>query len=148
MNDQIFQMLSLSPGPFWILILFFPFNKRAMLAVDVYLLLLAGSFTLMTLPIVPELLPLIAKPEFSSMYDFLSTPKGVLGSWNHMILGDLWIGRWVARDCQRESHRIIVRIIFVIPILFFGPLGLFLYLLYRLIRHRKLSLCDDGQSAN
>ena len=140
MNDIIFQVLSMSPGPFWIMILFFPFHKKAMLAVDVYLIILAAFFTWMTLPVVPDLLPLLAKPEFASMYEFLSTPLGVLGSWNHMILGDLWIGRWVARDCQRESKPLLARIVFVMPILFFGPLGLFFYVVYRGIRHRKLSL--------
>lgn len=140
MNDTIFQILSMSPGPFWFMILFFPFHKKAMLAVDVYLLLLAGFFTWMTLPLVPELLPLVAKPEFPAMYGFLSTPVGVLGSWNHMILADLWIGRWVALDCRKETRPLLARIVFLIPILFFGPLGLFLYLTYRLVRYRRLSL--------
>ena len=140
MNEIVFQILSMSTGPFWFMILFFPFHKKAMLAVDVYLFILATYFTWMTLPIIPELLPLVAKPEFSSMYNFLSTPEGVLGSWNHMILGDLWIGRWVARDCQNEAKPLLTRILFVMPILFFGPLGLFFYLVYRLIRYRKLSM--------
>lgn len=115
-----------------------------MLAVDFFLLALAAHFTWLTLPIVAELLPLIAKPTLEGMRAFLSTREGTLGVWNHMILGDLWIGRWVAQDTVKDSYPLITRLIFIPPILFFGPLGLCFYLIYRMMWKREFSLTGAG----
>jgi len=143
--ESLFQLLSFAPGPFWLLILFLPGNRHAMLAVDGFLVLLAGVFTVLTIPVVPDLLPLLAEPEFSSIRAFLGTELGFVGSWNHMILGDLWIGRWVARDSLRGGKPLLVRLLFLPPILFFGPLGAFLYLVFRMISRRRFSLTDAGR---
>ena len=111
-----------------------------MLAVDLFLLALAAHFTWLTLPIVPELFPLIAEPTLEGMRAFLSTREGTLGAWNHMILGDLWIGRWVAQDTMKDRYPVATRLIFVPPILFFGPLGLCFYLIYRMAWKRAIRL--------
>lgn len=115
-----------------------------MLAVDIFLILLSGLFVALTLPVISELFPLIAKPEFESMHAFLSSKPGFVGSWNHMILSDLWIGRWVAQDTCKGRHGLPVRLLFIPPILFFGPLGLFCYLIFRIITRRRISLTETG----
>ncbi|MEC5129323.1 abscisic acid-deficient protein Aba4 family protein [Verrucomicrobiales bacterium BCK34] len=142
--EKLFQLLSFSPGPFWLLIIFFPMKRSAMLAVDIFLILLSALFVALTLPVISELFPLIAKPEFESMHAFLSSKPGFVGSWNHMILSDLWIGRWVAQDTCKGRHGLPVRLFFIPPILFFGPLGLFCYLIFRIITRRRISLTETG----
>jgi hypothetical protein len=138
--DALFNFLSYAPGPFWLLILFLPRNRKAMLAVDCFLILLSAIFAFHTIPILKEITPLIAKPEFDPIYGFLSTERGVVGSWNHKILGDLWIGRWVAHDSLQSKRPLLVRCLFLTPILFFGPFGLFCYLVFRIISRRQISL--------
>lgn len=129
--ETAFKVICFTPGPFWLALLLFPRHPWAMRAYDVFLFLLSLHFTLLTLPAVPTLLPLIASPEFPPIHAFLSTPIGTLGSWNHMVLADLWIGRWVAHDTLNRPHSSILRLVFIPVILFFGPMGLCFYLIYR-----------------
>ena len=140
--EILFKILSFAPGPFWLLILFLPANRYAMLAVDIFLVLLSGLFAFQAFPVLGEILPLLAKPEFGPIREFVSSEKGFVATWNHMILGDLWIGRWVAHDSLRGRAPIIVRLVFIPPILFFGPLGLFLYLVFRIVSRRQIALAD------
>jgi len=138
--DNIFLFLSYSPGPFWLLIILFPNSRRAMLLVDAFLILLTMIFTTLTLPHIKDLLPIIATPTLGSIRVFLGSPEGTVGTWNHMILSDLWIGRWVALDLLKAHKSVWLRVLFIIPILFFGPLGLFFYLAYRIASQKKMSL--------
>ena len=144
--EKLFQFLSFAPGPFWLLMIALPTKRWAMLAIDVFLIPLSGLFVVCTAPIIGELFPIIAKPEFESMHAFLSSKPGFVGSWNHMILSDLWIGRWEAQDTCKGRHDLLVRLIFIPPILFFGPLGLFCYLIFRIISRRQISLTETGAS--
>ncbi|TNE70648.1 DUF4281 domain-containing protein [bacterium] len=141
-NETLFTILSYIPGPFWLMILFVPKNKKAMLAVDVFLFLMSALFVVQTIPVLSELFPILAQPDFPKMYAFLSSEKGVLGSWNHMILSDVWIGRWVAQDSLQFEKSLIIRLIIIPVILFFGPFGLFFYLLFRMIKKRSISFND------
>ena len=111
-----------------------------MLAVDLVLFALAAHFAWLTLPIVSELLPLIAEPTLEGMRAFFATREGTLGVWNHMILGDLWIGRWVAQDAMKHRYSMFIRVIFLPPILMIGPAGLFFYLLFRMAWKRDFRL--------
>ncbi len=136
----LFTALSYAPGPFWILILLFPTNRRAMLAVDLFLILLSVLFTFQSVPVIPQLFPLILKPEFTPLYEFLTTPQAFVASWNHFILSDLWIGRWVAQDTEQGPRPLLVRLIVIPLILLFGPTGLCCYLIWRMISRRKIEL--------
>lgn len=138
--ETAFNVMSFAPGPFWLALLFFPDNRWAMRAFDIFLFLLSLHFAILTVPGVPELLPVIANPTLEAIRNFLSTPQGTLGSWNHMILADLWIGRWVARDTLNRKLGVIVRLVFIPVILFFGPLGLCFYLIFRAIAYREIWL--------
>ncbi|MBP9224985.1 MAG: DUF4281 domain-containing protein [Verrucomicrobiales bacterium] len=140
--ESLFTFLSYSPGPFWLLILFLPKNRTAMLVVDCFLILLSAIFAFQTVPVLQELLPLIAKPEFVPISEFLGSDRGIVGSWNHMILGDLWIGRWVAHDSLQSKYPLLIRVVFIIPILLFGPLGLFCYFIFRIISRRRVALTE------
>jgi len=137
-EEIVFQLISNLPGPFWLALIFLSHKKWAMNAYDVFLILLSAHFAWLTFPMIPELLPIIAKPEFETIRSKLSTPTGFLGSWNHMVLGDLWIGRWVVFDAKNLKVNAWIRLPFVFCILFFGPLGLFCYFVFRIIKTKKI----------
>ncbi len=148
MDDQqlvgLFTFLSYSPGPFWMLLLLAPNNKWSSRVFDCFLFFLSALFAIQTIPMIPELLPLVLKPEFDSLHRALSTNGGFVGTWNHMILADLWIGRWVALDIstrnQKTGASLLLRLCFLPGILVFGPFGLCLYLLYRTLVQRRFWL--------
>lgn len=138
METILFNFLSYSPGPFWLILLLIPAHKIAMRCFDIYLILLTTIFAMLTIPLVPALLPIIAEPTITGIQQFLSTDTGVVGTWNHMILGDLWIGRWTIHDAVKNRTPFLVRLPVLVTILFFGPLGLFLYLIYRMVVLKKI----------
>ena len=141
--EELFYVLSYAPGPFWLILLFLPMNQMAMRAFDLFLIALCFHFAIMTIPQLPELLPMIADPEFDEIKEFMTSRTGFVGAWNHMILGDLWIARWVCHDSIKSSLGMVFRVPFIISIMFFGPLGLALYLLYRMIFLRKIYLLEN-----
>ena len=140
--NNLFYLLSFSPGPFWLCLVAFPKNKWAMVAFDVLLFLLSLIFTIITIPEIFYLAPIIASPTFEAINGYLGTPLGTLGSWNHMILSDLWIGRWVVHDAIKNKVSMPVRFPFIVLILFFGPVGLFFYLCYRMILLKQFKIAD------
>ena len=140
MHESIFNFLSFSPGPFWLILVFAPHHRLAMRAFDFYILLLSAIFAVMTIPVVPDLFPIIASPEHEAIKSFIASDLGSLGTWNHMILGDLWIGRWVIHDALKLGTKAYIRIPILFTILMFGPLGLFFYLVYRWCVLRKHEL--------
>ena len=142
MIELLFKFLSFSPGPFWLILFFIPRNKIGMRCFDAYLFLLSALFAAQTIPVVPDLLPAIASPTLPLIQSFLGSPTGTVGAWNHMILGDLWIGRWVAHDAIRLGMPAFLRIPVLLVILFFGPLGLFLHLIYRFLVKREFKLSE------
>jgi hypothetical protein len=144
MNEILFSFLSFSPGPFWLILVFFPTNKKTMRAFDLFLILLSTIFSILTIPLIPELIAVVASPKLSFFQKFLSSELGTVGSWNHMILGDLWIGRWVIHDAIQNNVSLLIRLPILFLILFFGPVGLFFYLLYRILFLKKLWLTSDS----
>ena len=113
-----------------------------MVAFDVLLFFLSLIFTIITIPEIFYLAPIIASPTFEAINGYLGPPIGTLGSWNHMILGDLWIGRWVVHDAIKYKVSMPLRLPFIGLILFFGPVGLFFYLCYRMILLKKFKIAD------
>ncbi len=139
-NELLFTLLSFSPGPFWLILALVPKHKLAMRAFDIYLILLSTVFAMLTIPIIPELLPIIASPKLHLLQQFLSSERGTVGTWNHMILGDLWIGRWVTHDSLQINVPWFIRLPILLVILFFGPVGLFFYIVYRILFMKKIWL--------
>jgi hypothetical protein len=60
-------------------------------------------------------------------------PNGVLTGWTHYLVFDLFIGAWIGRDALRRGvpHALVAPSLFFCFI--FGPVGLLLYLVLRLV---------------
>lgn len=138
--EALFQFLSYSPGLFWLGLMFRPKDKRFQIALDVYLWLIISIFAIRALPAVPAMLPLIANPTFDAMRAAMQTPEGFVSSWNHFIIGDLWFGRYIASDCEERGLSALVRVAFIFLTMFFGPMGLFCYLLVRGVLRRDFRI--------
>ena len=69
-----------------------------------------------------------------SVSALFSAPTGVLTGWTHYLIFDLFVGAWISRDSIRRTipHLLIIPVL--IFTLMFGPVGLFLYGLIRLIK--------------
>ena len=73
------------------------------------------------------------------------SPFALLAGWIHYIAFDLFIGAWQARDATRFgiSHWLVAPCLLLT--LFFGPVGLALYLLVKLTLRRTASAVDEAR---
>jgi hypothetical protein len=96
-------------------------------------------FVIQTMPELGYIMGVILQPTFLEMQAFIGSDAGFLGTWNHMILSDVWIGRWVAHDSLQFDKSLIIRLLIIPVILVLGPFGLFFYLLFRTIKTRSIA---------
>ncbi len=92
---------------------------------------------LQTIPVLSDILKIIFSPTYVEMKGLLGSDAGFLGSWNHMILSDIWIGRWVSQDSLKYENSLTIRLVIIPIILVLGPFGLFFYLLFRMIKSKS-----------
>lgn len=71
-----------------------------------------------------------------------SHPNGIITGWTHFILFDLFVGAWIARDAQRCAIPHIAAVPCLMLTFLFGPVGLLLYMLLRLVMRKGLSLAE------
>lgn len=143
MNEILFTIISYAPGPFWLILAIAPKHKIGMKAFDIFLILLSIVSTILTIPLIPELMPILSSPKLHLLQNFLSSETGTLGTWNHMILSDLWIGRWVTHDSIENQVSWFIRIPILFVILFFGPVGLCFHFVYRILFLKKIWLLEN-----
>lgn len=136
--ETFFRMINLYPMPLWLAMMFapnHPLTERA-----------SRSSTVFGLAAVSYVFSLFIGlrsgsgndqrfPDFTTL-DGLSkavgTKEGALGFWSHALALDLFTGAWIYRQCRKLGAPSWVRI----PALFFtlmtGPLGLLLFLIWRI----------------
>jgi len=135
MFDTIFAISSLFTMPFWLLMIFLPswrWTERIMHSLWT-IVPAALAYTLLVVPRVPALLPLLANPELASIATLLGTPSGATIGWIHFLAFDLFVGRWAYLESrQRNIHPVLTAFVLFF-ILMFGPLGFMLYLLLRTV---------------
>jgi hypothetical protein len=71
-------------------------------------------------------------------------PYALLAGWVHYLAFDLFIGSWEVRDSQRLGiHHLLVVPCLALTFLF-GPVGLLLYFLLRLIMKRRFIINEES----
>ena len=136
MSDTIFQLSNLLIMPFWLLMIFLPFwswTKRIIGSIWI-VLPVALLYAILVVPIMPSAFADLLNPSLESIAALLGTPEGAAIGWAHFLAFDLFVGRWVFLDGQARgiSSWLLSPVLFFV--LMFGPLGLVLYLLVRLVR--------------
>ncbi len=81
----------------------------------------------------------------SGVMALFSRPIGVLTGWTHYLVFDLFVGAWIGRDAaaRRIPHLLVIPCLFFT--LMFGPFGLLLYFLIRLVLRRGGLTLDEEQ---
>jgi hypothetical protein len=133
MSETIFAVSNLIIMPFWLSMIVFPgrlFTAR-LLSYPWICGVLALLYGLLVIPAIPELLPLLLKPELPSIQKLLSTPLGATAGWLHFLCFDLFVGRWIWQDSlDRNGSRLHLRLSLALTLMF-GPLGLLGYAIGR-----------------
>lgn len=139
--EQIFLLSNLVVLPFWGIMIIAPrwaTGQRVMRSVLVFLPLTA-LYSWLVLPMLPGLLPALARPELSVIATMLNSPSGATVAWIHFLAFDLFVGRWQYHDAlQHQIPAWLVRITLICTFMA-GPFGLLLYIVVRSRALRTLS---------
>ena len=136
--NTIFSAMFLLVAPLWLAMIFAPHwrGTRWLLAGPFVVLPIALTYAVLVAPRLPELLPMLLRPELEPIAALLGTTTGATIAWAHFLAFDVFVGRWVYLDARERgiSAWIVSPILFVV--LMFGPLGFALYLGVRALRAR------------
>ncbi|GGU68481.1 ABA4-like family protein [Lentzea flava] len=133
MTAVLFSLTFLLAAPFWALMIFVPRWSWTKRIVESYLIILpvVAIYVVLMIPVLPELLPLVTRPELPALAEFMSTDTGAALVWAHMIAWDLFVGRWMYLEGRRLNvHPLVMAPVLVITILL-APVGLPLFLIVR-----------------
>ena len=136
-EDLVFNLVSFLPGPVWLALWLAPRHQWTSRAFVALVVVLAGLYAFLILPKIPDLTPVIANPRLDNIMAMLATRPAIAAAWSHFVIGDIWIGRWIALDSSTLGLSKIARLPILILTLFFGPLGLLAYLAIRLTKTRS-----------
>jgi hypothetical protein len=133
MTATLFSLTFLLAAPFWALMVFAPKWSWTKRIAESYLIILpvVAIYVVLMVPVLPELLPLVTRPELPALAEFMSTDVGATLVWAHMIAWDLFVGRWMYLEGRRLNvHPLVMAPVLVITILL-APVGLPLFLIVR-----------------
>ncbi|MEV6242017.1 ABA4-like family protein [Lentzea sp. NPDC051838] len=133
MTATLFSLTFLLAAPFWALMIFAPKWSWTKRIAESYLIILpvVAIYVVLMIPVLPELLPLVTRPELPALAQFMSTDVGATLVWAHMIAWDLFVGRWMYLEGRRLNvHPLVMAPVLVITILL-APVGLPLFLIVR-----------------
>jgi hypothetical protein len=131
--EIIFQLVNVAVLPFWLLMILAPcwrWTVRIMGSLVVPVLF-AGLYAVLVVPALPDVLPMLLRPDLARIGELLGRPEGTVVGWIHFLTFDLFVGRWEYLDARQRglSHWLLAPALFLT--LMFGPLGLLTYLLLR-----------------
>ena len=145
---MIYLWLNLGVLPFWFVLIFFPYSK------------ICKIFTTSIFPILILSLAYcyVIYIIFQNGYDFLNNFKLYLSLdellnlfsdssflilfWIHFLAINLFCGCWIVRDYMKINMPKFLAFFPLVLTYFIGPVGLFVYWLFRIIFSKKFSLYD------
>lgn len=131
--------------PAWALLIFLPRAKLTRAAVhSMFWPILMGSIyaTLLIAAMAFGQSDPDAGFSFSGVQALFDHPNGILVGWTHYLAFDLFVGAWIARDSQRQAIAHWQTIPCLLGAFLFGPIGLLLYALIRLVSGKGGSLFE------
>jgi hypothetical protein len=131
--ETIFGISNLTVLPFWLAMILAPwwrFTER-LLRTPIGVLAPAVIYLALVLPLLPAVLPVVARPELSTVLALLSNPAGATIAWAHFLAFDLFVGRWIYLDARERGFSAWVTAPVLLLTLLLGPLGLLGYLAVR-----------------
>lgn len=74
-----------------------------------------------------------------------TTPRTIIACWVHYLIFDLFVGAWIARDCERLGMKAFTALPSLVLTLLFGPVGLLSWVVVRAIARRRFGYRESAQ---
>jgi hypothetical protein len=143
---QLFDLANLFVLPFWILMIVLPnwgVTQKVMASfipfvalAGLYIYLFIGSIT-------PESTQALSNPQLADIARFFADEQVAATGWVHFLVLDLFVGRWIYWEGQRNKTWTIHSLILC---LFAGPIGLLSHLLTVWISQKFFSTVDHEEA--
>ncbi|RUL95208.1 ABA4-like family protein [Verrucosispora sp. FIM060022] len=133
MTEVLFTLTFAVAAPFWALMILAPKWSVTARVIASPWIVLPGLviYAVLVLPALGEVLPAVASPSLDGVRDLLGEADGAAAGWAHMIVFDLFVGRWAWLDSrERRVPSLVMAPVLLLTILL-GPLGLAAYLIIR-----------------
>lgn len=130
---RIFWLGNLLPLPFWLLMILLPdwhWTRRVM-ASPLVAAPPAVVYVALMAPRLGKVAPAIRNPTLPSVATLLSTPDGATVAWLHMMMADLFVGRWIYLDARGRGLGPRLTSPLLVLAMVFSPAALLLYLAVR-----------------
>jgi hypothetical protein len=129
-----FQIVNLAALPFWVLMIFAPGWWLTRRVTESFLApgLFAALYTILIVPALPAVLPVLLKPDLAVISAELAKPQTFVIAWVHYLAFDLFVGRWEYLDSRERGVSAWLTGPCLFLTLMLGPLGFLTYLGARL----------------
>ncbi|MEV6692621.1 ABA4-like family protein [Micromonospora sp. NPDC051196] len=133
MTEVLFTLTFAVAAPFWALMILAPKWSVTARIIASPLIVIPGLviYALLVLPALGEVLPAVASPTLDGVRDLLGGADGAAAGWAHMIVFDLFVGRWAWLDSRERGVPSLVMAPVLVLTILLGPLGLAAYLAIR-----------------
>jgi hypothetical protein len=143
MLNTLYLLTFVVPLPFWFLLMFRPHDALTRRVASSYTIFLLTGVSYIILLIAGIIAPSGTGFDFTGLTTVeglakvFSTPLAALIVWTHMIIMDLIAGHWMYHEAQRIHASQSVTSLCLFMTLLSGPIGVFLFVLYRTMKLRN-----------
>lgn len=137
MAETIFSLSTAAVMPFWVLMILLPRWRVTRFVMSSPLVIVPAAI-LYAVVVLPQVGPLIDAFDYAaSLAALLGTPAGATLVWAHLLVSDLFIGRWEYLDSRERgvSGWIMAPVLFLQFML--GHLAILVYLVLRTIHSAR-----------
>ena len=146
--ENIYMWLNIGVIPFWFMLLFFPNTKICRFFVtSIFPILIFASINLYVIYEIYktgfDLFNIFnLYLGFDELLNLFSEENYIILFWIHFLAINLFCGCWIVRDYIKISMPKFLAFFPLIITYFIGPLGLFLYWIFRIFFNKKIDLYD------
>ena len=146
-NENIYLIANWGVIPFWLLLIFFPYNQLTNFFTQSVIapLLLAVGYVYLSYTIYLEgniFNSFELYNGLDGLYSMFANESLLLVFWLHFLAISLFTGAWIVRDSKKYVIPKILTIPSLILTYFTGPIGLIIYWFFRIFFSKKISFND------
>ena len=145
--ENIYLIANWGVIPFWLLLIFFPYNQLTNFFTQSVIapLLLAAGYVYLSYTIYLEgdiFNSFELYNGLDGLYSMFANESLLLVFWLHFLAISLFTGGWIVRDSKKYVIPKILTIPSLILTYFTGPIGLIVYWFFRIFYSKKISFND------
>jgi hypothetical protein len=148
MTGALFEVSFVLAAPFWLLMVLAPRWRPTarMAASPLTVLPVLVVYTVMAVPVLPELWAAVSRPDIDTFRDLTLLANGAGAVWAQIIAWDLLLGQWMFLEGRRLGVSPLVMGPVLVLTILLSPFGLAVFLAIRSRRRFDIAVRHPGPS--